>query len=144
MADFASILLVDSRGRLLLQERDEHPVIDPDTWSLVGGHVEPGEDFEPAAYRELAEETEIIAAPGSLRWWKELPVRHYSLGDRMVVFAGATRVLQEEVVCHEGRQITFVEPEVARTLDLAPVARTIVAEFLSSGLYGELRAAAQH
>lgn len=31
---FAGVLLVDRRGRLLLQERDEHPVIDPGELTL--------------------------------------------------------------------------------------------------------------
>ncbi|CUR60190.1 NUDIX hydrolase [metagenome] len=141
MPDFASVILVDRRGHLLLQERDEHPVIDPDTWSLVGGHLDPGEDFEPAAYRELTEETEIVADPGSLVSWKEFPVRHYSDDDRMAVFAGATRATQDDVVCHEGRQIAFVDPDEVLSLELAPVARTIVSEFLASGLYRSLLAA---
>ena len=66
---FAAVVLVDRRGWILLQERDEHPAIDPWKWGLVGGHLEPGEEFEPAAYRELAEETEIVVAPGGLRLW---------------------------------------------------------------------------
>ncbi len=49
MHRFASVLLVDPRGWVLLQERDERPVIDPDRWGLVGGHVEPGEEFQAAA-----------------------------------------------------------------------------------------------
>ena len=48
---FAGVILVDRRGWILLQERDEHPRIDPETWGLAGGHVEDGEDFETAAYR---------------------------------------------------------------------------------------------
>jgi len=56
---YSTIVLVDRHGRLLLQERDEHAPIAPEKWSLVGGHVDPDEDFEPAAYRELAEETGV-------------------------------------------------------------------------------------
>ncbi len=56
---FAGVVLVDRRGWLLLQERDEHPRIDPETWGLAGGHVEEGEEFEAAAYRELEEETGV-------------------------------------------------------------------------------------
>src|SRR5829696_5662151 len=52
---FSGVLLVDQRGWLLLQERDEHPLIDPECWGLVGGHVDPGEGFESAAYRELTD-----------------------------------------------------------------------------------------
>ncbi len=63
-ARFSVIVLVDRRGWLLLQERDEHAPIAPDKWSLVGGHVDDGEAFEPAAYRELAEETGIDLGSG--------------------------------------------------------------------------------
>ena len=61
------MILVDRQGWVLLQERDEHPRIDPDCWGLVGGHVDEGEDVETAAYRELTEETDVVAAPGGLR-----------------------------------------------------------------------------
>ena len=54
----AAAVLVDARGRLLLQERDELAPVNPDQWSLVGGAIEPGETDLEAAVRELAEETE--------------------------------------------------------------------------------------
>ena len=71
---FAAVILVDRRGWVLLQERDEHAPIDPDRWGLVGGHVEEGEDFEPAVHRELAEETGLTAAPDRLVLWREFTV----------------------------------------------------------------------
>ena len=71
---FSGVLLVDRRGWILLQERDEHPVIDPDCWGLVGGHVDPGEEFEAAAYRELTEETEVVVPPGGLHYFAEFEV----------------------------------------------------------------------
>ena len=61
---FAGVILVDRRGWILLQERDEFPAIDPEKWGLVGGHVEDGEDVEAAAYRELLEETGRVARAG--------------------------------------------------------------------------------
>src|SRR4051812_36322562 len=55
----AAVVLVDERGWLLLQERDENAPVNADEWSLVGGGVEPGETAAEAAVRELAEETEV-------------------------------------------------------------------------------------
>jgi len=140
MGNFSGVILVDPRGHILLQERDEHPAIDPEKWGLVGGHVDPGEDFEPAAYRELHEETEAVAAPGALTFWREFEVWHeaYSSLDRMQVFVGATTLTDADIVCHEGRQIVFVEPAQARGLDLSEAAATVVPEFLDSDLYSEL------
>ena len=73
---FAGVVLVDREGRILLQERDEHPLIDPGKWGLVGGHVDRGEELEAAAYRELVEETGVQLAPGDLEPFGEFIVDH--------------------------------------------------------------------
>lgn len=139
---FAGVLLVDRRGWIMLQERDEHPVIDPEKWGLAGGHLDPGEDFATAAYRELAEETGVVLPAGGLAFWREFVVDHteaYGTHDRMQVFAAATDLTDADIVCREGRQIVFVEPAVARTLDLTHAAVDIVPAFLDSDLYHRLR-----
>ena len=52
----------DGAGRLLLVRRARPPA--QGTWSLPGGHVEPGEDDATAVVREVAEETglDVVAA----------------------------------------------------------------------------------
>ena len=138
---FSGVILVDPRGWLLLQERDEHPRIDPEKWGLVGGHLDEGEDFEPGAYRELAEETGIELTSGELTFWREFRVDHteaYGTFDRMQVFAGATRLTDDDIVVGEGRQIVFVEPDTARGLDLTAAGQQIVPAFLESDLYRRL------
>src|SRR6478735_12480533 len=132
MHRFACVILVDPRGWLLLQERDQHPVIDPEKWGLVGGHVEDGEDYQPAAYRELEEETGIRLAPGTLRLWRELPVFHEAYGtlDTTRVYVAGTDLTDADIVVGEGRRIVFVEPSVARALDLTTSATTVVPDFL--------------
>jgi 8-oxo-dGTP pyrophosphatase MutT (NUDIX family) len=137
---FATVLLVDPRGRLLLQERDEHAPIDPERWGLVGGHVEDGEDVETAVHRELAEETGLTAGPGqatgALTLWRDFTV--HESGDTMWVFAGATTVTDQDVVCGEGRQIVFVEPSVIAALPLSEAAAIVVPLFLDSPAYARL------
>jgi len=137
---FSGVLLVDRRGWLLLQERDEHAPIDPERWGLPGGHVEEGEAFEAAAYRELAEETGLRLADGELGLWREVEVFHgvYDSLDRMQVFVAPTEATDADVVVGEGRQIVFVEPAVARDLDLTAAASMIVPEFLDSETYRRL------
>jgi ADP-ribose pyrophosphatase YjhB (NUDIX family) len=138
---FASVVLVDREGRILLQERDEHARIDPEAWGLAGGHVEPGEDFEPAAYRELEEETGVRLAPGTLALFGEFVVDHtraHGTWDRMQVFVAATDLTDADIDCREGRQIVFVEPDVARGLDLTSAAADVVPAFLDSPLYASM------
>jgi 8-oxo-dGTP pyrophosphatase MutT (NUDIX family) len=141
---FASVVLVDDRGRLLLQERDEHPVIDPEKWGLVGGHVEAGEAYEQAAYRELEEETGIALAAGTLRLWREVEVFHEAYGtlDTTQVWIAPTQLTDDDVVVGEGRQIVFVDPGRARTLDLTASAALVVPRLLASPEYDELVARA--
>lgn len=140
MHRFASVLLVDGRGWLLLQERDERPVIDPDRWGLVGGHVEPGEESEAAAYRELEEETGIRLARGELTLWQDTEVFHEAYGtvDAVQVWVARTTLSDTDIVVGEGRRIVFVDPDRARVLDLTASASRIVPEFLASAAYGEL------
>ena len=58
----ARLLVIDEQERLLLFRftfAGRKPF-----WATAGGECDPGESFEEAARRELAEETGIIAEPG--------------------------------------------------------------------------------
>lgn len=130
----AGVILVDRRGRILLQQRDEHPALDPLKWGLVGGHLDPGEDFEPGAYRELTEETGVVLEPGTLTSWREYAVH----GGRMQVFAAATDLTDADIDCREGLQIVFVDPATLSGLELGSAAALVLPEFLTSETYGVL------
>ena len=138
----AVVLLVDARGWVLLQERDAGAPRAPDQWGMVGGHVEDGEDFEPAAYRELAEETGLELAPGTLRLWRDAEFT-YPDGHRgrYHVYAASVDATDADIVVGEGRQIVFVDPAAVPTLDLAASSRHFVPDFLVSDLYRTLRSA---
>ena len=112
MRRLACVILVDPDGRLLLQERDEHAPVDPDRWGLVGGGVEPGEDDETAAYRELEEETGVVLSPGTLTPWRAIRAdvgRHGFAGDG-TAYVATTTLTDADIDCHEGRRIVFVDP----------------------------------
>lgn len=73
---FVSALLLDERGRYLVQIRDETPgILHPGAFGLFGGAVEPGETAEDAIRRELAEEIRVI--PADLAFWRTVwvPIR---------------------------------------------------------------------
>jgi 8-oxo-dGTP diphosphatase len=138
----AVVLLVDARGWVLLQERDADAPRAANQWGMVGGHVEDGEDFEPAAYRELAEETGLSLPRGTLRLWRDAeytyPDGHHG---RYHVYAAPVDVTDADIVVGEGRQIVFVDPLVVPTLDLAASSRHFLPEFLASDLYHSMRMA---
>jgi 8-oxo-dGTP diphosphatase len=50
-------LIVDDDGRIFIQRRSPDRRLFPNTWDIVGGHVESGETLEEALYREVQEET---------------------------------------------------------------------------------------
>lgn len=56
----AHVIVVNATGELLLQKRSPRKDIQPGKWDTsVGGHLNAGEDYEAAAYREMKEELGI-------------------------------------------------------------------------------------
>ena len=118
MTVVALVALVDPRGRVLLQERDELAPTDPDRWSLVGGGVEAGESALDGARRELLEETGIGCDDLRPLGTRTLPCPVHG-SDDFALFTALTTVTDDEVECHEGRQIVFVERGRIAGLELA-------------------------
>ena len=139
MVRLAVILLVDRRGHVLLMERDEHAPRAADQWGMVGGHVEDGEGFEPAAYRELEEETGVRMPPGGLQLWC---AESFSYSDGYTgsyhVYAAGVDLTDADIVVGEGRQIVFVDPAEIPRLDLAESSAWFMPRFLRSETYRSL------
>jgi 8-oxo-dGTP diphosphatase len=53
----AGALVVDDAGRIFFQKRSATRKLFPNTWDVVGGHMEPDETLEDTLRRELEEET---------------------------------------------------------------------------------------
>ncbi len=140
MHRFSSVVLVDNRGWVLLQERDEHPVIDPEKWGFVGGGVEEGEDYRTAAYRELGEETGVAIEHGlelfdTFLVWHDHCAENGGQDDEFQLWVMGTDLGDADIECHEGRQICFVDPAGLDALDLTASARVALRPFLESETY---------
>jgi len=71
----AHVLVVNGRGEILLQKRALDKDIQPGKWDTsVGGHLDPGEDYEKAACREMKEELGIDGI--SLTYLYNYPLRN--------------------------------------------------------------------
>jgi len=141
MHRFSSIALVDKRGWILLQERDEHPLIDPEKWGFPGGGVEEGESYEQAAYRELAEETGVALTEG-LELFDRVSFYSEACGgfDEFELWTAPTTLTDADITCTEGRQIVFVDPSVAVNLPLTTAAGMVLPHLLASSRYAEFTA----
>jgi 8-oxo-dGTP diphosphatase len=115
------VFLVDPRGWVLLQERDEGAPIAPNQWGIVGGHVDDGEEWVPARDRELLEETGLVLPDGTLELCCDEVVPHDELDmdHQWRVWVGHVDLTDEDIVCGEGRQIVFVDPATFGDLDLS-------------------------
>jgi 8-oxo-dGTP pyrophosphatase MutT (NUDIX family) len=69
----AGALVVDDDGRIFFQMRSPQRKLFPNTWDIVGGHVEPGETALEAMRREVQEETGwqvtvVLGVVGEYTW----------------------------------------------------------------------------
>jgi 8-oxo-dGTP pyrophosphatase MutT (NUDIX family) len=76
------VLPINSKGQVKLAISAQFGI---DTWSVVGGHVEPGDSWLSAALNELEEEAGIVAKPENLVPWATVSgakrIFHYADGD---------------------------------------------------------------
>lgn len=136
----ACVALVDARGWLLMQLRDASTRYSPNTWTMPGGGIEPGEEPEEAARRELFEESGLrVDGPLSLFWHGRLPSSYHMNGVReWHIYCARTDARQEHVVLGEGAAMEFTAPERIDALDLTASARYVLPRFLASEAYSRL------
>ncbi|KKL97427.1 hypothetical protein LCGC14_1834600 [marine sediment metagenome] len=134
----ASVMVIDSAGRILLQLRDKHLAPDryPDQWSVPGGMMKPGEFPVDAALREFAEET-------GHRLGRIVPFDVFCRNSNMPTLAVAEAyvfytyeaVPEASIVVNEGQAFRYHGPEELDALTMPPPWRAIVSRFFDSPHY---------
>ncbi len=102
-----SALLVTPDGKLVAHLRDDKPEIPfPNTWSTLGGRVEPGESPVEAMRRELVEEIEFSP---EMMYWRTFDLNFILNGSSVMVevhtFVGTLDRPLEQVNLHEGQRL---------------------------------------
>jgi 8-oxo-dGTP diphosphatase len=114
-----AIILINGRGEVLLQLRDNNPNISfANSWTLPGGVFEPHEIPEKAAQRELAEETAIHSY---LSHWKTYKRKHQKrkFSIEQHVYTGKTKQETSEMKSGEGQALQFFKREELSTVSIA-------------------------
>ena len=114
-----AIILLNRRGEVLLQLRDNNPNISfPNAWTLPGGVVESPETPEQAARRELAEETGLELRLTHWKVYKRKPRNRQFVIDQHV-YVGTTDRKSDEMILGEGQALRFFRQDELPSLSIA-------------------------
>jgi len=117
----ASVIILDSRNRILLQLRDENP--EKGTWVLFGGSVEEGETEEAAARREIFEELHYKIK--NLKFFKR-----YKYGSTsQPIYIIKEPVALKDLELHEGSDLKFFSKNEISSLSIGFNYKKIILDF---------------
>lgn len=118
------VMVLDVRGRVLLNLRDDKPsILYPNHWAILGGASEPGETPEMTARRELREEIGLEA--GTLDAFCRVIDRggHRHL---VSVFVTRTDIALSDLRLSEGQALRFFDIEELDALLVTPFVREVL------------------
>ncbi len=138
-------LIVDARGRFLLQVRDDKPgIVNPGVWGSFGGRVEPHETDrretpEEGFLREMREE--LSWEPRRVELFAGAPYRSLGEGDQrhqlIYVFAAALNVPEDALILGEGQAMGLFAPD-ALPEPIVPALRALIERFMQAPTYRDM------
>ena len=119
-----SAILINGRGQVLLQQRDDNPAIRyPGHWSLFGGTIEEGESAVTAVAREVQEEIDFTMKNfGLFREFVQNNKREFA-------FVGELSAELEELTLSEGQGMNVFHPSQLPDLLIRPDDKETLSEY---------------
>lgn len=123
-----SAILINPRGQVLLQQRDDNPAIRyPGHWSLFGGTIENGESAQTAVAREVKEEIDFdLRNFGLFREFVQNNKQEFA-------FAGELTAGLDELTLSEGQGMNFFYPSQLKELQIRPDDKETLEEYFGAG-----------
>lgn len=123
-----SAILINARGQVLLQQRDDNPAIRyPAHWSLFGGTIEDNESPAAAVAREVKEEIDF-------------DMRNFGLFREFVqnnkhefAFAGELSAGLDELTLREGQGMNLFYPSQLKELRIRPDDKETLEQYFGAG-----------
>jgi 8-oxo-dGTP diphosphatase len=113
----SKVLILDAEGRVLLLRRSQSSTYHPGAWEFPGGKTDPGETFDQALLREVAEETGL-----TISLHRVLGAGESDLPERKVayLFLEARQLNGTVRLSEEHDAFVWIAPSELPRQDLAP------------------------
>ena len=121
------VIIRDDEGRILLLKRSMSSKGNPGKWELPGGKVDPGEGFEEALIREVAEETGLTISLSRVAGAAESETNQKRIA--YLILEG--RLEEGKVrLSPEHEEFRWVHPPELSAIDVSPQFRPILQTYL--------------
>ncbi|EKD25629.1 MAG: hypothetical protein ACD_80C00011G0016 [uncultured bacterium (gcode 4)] len=135
MKKVAGMIFENDKKQILLLLRDNKPNIPfPNTWDMIGWHVEDDETFEEALVREVQEEIEIDLKQQEYTFFREYfcPSTKDAYENIKHIYYGKINIPVEEIRLHEWQRVQYFDYDEIMGLECANMTKEIFLEYMNA------------